>query len=472
MEALSRIRDMFAKQPIFRDGAKPPRVYFDITDFTNPVHAQAITDIASSIIDAMPLAQADAIVSIADRASGAIAHEAARLSELPYTLANWYPEGTSGEVEVEPCGGFSGSGHVWLNGLKRNRRVVVILDILRSGHTAANIVRACNRAGCQVLAVGFGVELVEFGGRKQDAFDNIPLHATIRLHVRGERTSEVKDSETIFGPSVAQLLTRRLKEGAAQNAMSSTDLGRIEAALNDPGCSVTTIRAAITATDPTKPLRLMPSAEVDALMLRVTSPFIGMPIMINERLNGYPYTFFQLTDFTPLLTPDVVEAAADLAVHLGSFSRCDVIVAEADRGGAPLAVAISRRTKLPFVLASWYPLGAGIGASTKVSVGYSGDGEIVLNGIRRGDRCIFVDDMISTGATAAGAIESIMKLGGIPVQGVFASEKLYPAKTAKGLPVRRGKDHLEALHPQFEVITLAQFLAEGARTTAPHGRIG
>lgn len=471
MERLSRIRDQFVRQRIFRDGNASPRVYFDLTDFVNPVHAQAITDIASALADAAPMAQADAIVSIADRSSGAIAHEVARLSDLPYTLANWYPEGMPGEVEVEQCAGFSGSGHVWLNGLKRNRRVVIALDVLRSGKTAANLVRACQRAGCQVLAVAFAAELVEFEGRANDAFEGIPVHCVVRIHVRGERTSEVKDTDTIFGPTAAQLLTRRLREGI-QAEHATVDADRIADFLQShPNATPAELRAAVGPADPTKALRQMSAAEAEELLAKITPAFINVPILPNAELGGYPYSFFQLTDFVPLMTADLVEHMADLSVHLGDFARCDVIVAEADRGGAPLAVAIARRTRLPFVLANWYPLGEGMGAATQVNVGFSGDGQVVLNGVRRGDRCIFVDDMLSSGGTAEGVLRSIEKLGGIPLQGVFASEKLYPPKRGN-LPHRKGVERLQAAFPAFEIVTLVQFIAEGNRTSAPSHRVG
>ena len=473
METLSRIRDLFVRQQIFRDGEADPRVYFDLTDFVNPVPAQSVTDIASTLADLSPIAQCDAIVSIADRCCGAIAHEAARITDLPYTLANWYPEGMPGEIEVENCKGFSGTGQVWLNGLKRNRRVVILLDILRTGATAANLIRACNRAGCQVLAVCFAAELVEFNGRKlqQEAFDGIQINSAVRVHVRGERTSEVKDSEAIFGPSAAQILTRKLREGAANP--NATDVAKIEAALDDPNCTPAQLRqAAATKSDPTKPFRLMNESSVKELTSLITNAFVGIPITPNEKLGGYPYSFFQLTDFSPMMTPNIVEAMADLTVHFGAFSRCDVIVAEADRGGAPIAQAVARRTKLPFVLANWYPLGEGMGASTEASVGFSGDGSMVLNGVRRGDRCIFVDDMLSSGGTAEGVLGSIVKLGGIPLQGVFASEKLYPPKEGASMPWRKGKDRLHGPYPEFEVITLCQFIAEGQRTSAPPHPIG
>jgi adenine/guanine phosphoribosyltransferase-like PRPP-binding protein len=462
MEALCRVRDQFAKQPICQDGDTAPRVYFNITDFAAPLSHTVIDDIAACMADAVQFGHADAVVSIADRSSGCIAHEVARLAGLPYTLANWYPAGMPGEVQVQPCAGFSGGGHIWLNGLKRGKKVVVVLDILKTGRTAGNIVTACLRAGCVVTNVVFAGELVEYGGREHPELCEHDVSSLVRVHVRGERTKEVHEDDT-FLPTTA----------AAAAGGSAPTPARIAALIDgNDALRVAELRAVDPRSAAIRALRQATAQERAAKMSKITSAFVNIPIVNNPELCEYPYCFFQLTDFNPMMVPDVVEEMADLMVMLADFERCDVIVSEADRGGAPLAQAVARRTGRPFVLANWYPLGEGIGASTSVNVGFSGDGSVHLNGISEGDRCIFVDDMLSSGGTAEGVLGSIVKLGGIPVECVFASEKLYPPKTAASLPFRKGIDRLATAYPQVTMTTLVQFVVQGARTFAPHERIG
>ena len=468
--ALCRVRDVFAKQPIFYDQGKDPRVFFTLTDFMAPISHTIIEDIASSMLDVLPFSQCDVIVSVADRSSGAIAHEVSLATELPYTLANWYPRGMPGEVEVAPCSGFSGSGTIWLNGLKRGKRCVIVMDCLRGGSTASNLLAACYRAGCSVVACVFAAELLEYRGRQNPGLSGTKVFSLVPIHVRGERTKEARDAGGVILPPTTPVVPAAAKKPGEGGDTAEEEEAAL-AALLAGGAPVSALRRADPRNAIIQRLKRMSPEEVREKTLAVQHGFVGVPIITDPNLS-YPYSFFQLTDFNPLMTPEVVEMMADLCVAKGNFARCDVIVSEADRGGAPLAQAVARRTGRPYVLANWYPFGAGIGADTKVSVGFSGDGLIVVNGVRKGDRCIFVDDMLSSGGTAEGVLHSVEKLGGIPIEGVFVSEKLYPAKKKTGLPLRKGKDRLKATWPHLDVTTLVQFVAEGARTFAPHEQIG
>ena len=443
--ALSRVRDIFSKQPIYRNGLDaPPKVFFSITDFMTPLPSQTITDIAHAITLMYNFQQADLLVSIADRSSGAICHEVARLTGLPYSLANWYPPGSPGEVEVEKCAGFSGTGHIYVNGVRKGKRVAVVMDILKTGRTAGNLVDALLRAGCTVVACAFAAEIVDAGGRQFEhlvAWGGV-IVAAVSVLIRGERTKDESSSSLVISGSSDNA------DPSAEVCVSTSNPYRL---LNPASATIRRIK------------RLSPD-DVQAMCDEVQRGFVGVPIIVNPKL-AYPYSFFQLTDFVPVMTADVVETMADLCVYFADFERCDVIVSEADRGGAPLAQAVARRTNKPFVLANWYPLGDGIGAVSKASVGFSGDGQIVVNGISPGDRVIFVDDMLSSGGTAEGVLKSVLQLGGVPLEGVFVSEKLYPAAAANRLPQRKGKERLAKGFPELIVTTVVQFIADGERTT-------
>lgn len=454
--ARERVVDHFVRVPIVRDNRGRPAAFFGVTDFTTPIDCGVVEDMAEAMVaefvqghpfesandtpaaaggssgggDATMLPPVDLVVSIADRSSGPLAHAVARRLGVPYSLANWYPIGSPGEVPIEQCAGFSGSGVIYLNGVKRGNRVWIVMDVLKTGATAANLAKGVAAAGGHLVQLSFGCELLEYEGRGVLG-EQHSVHCLVGVHLRGEET----------------------KEGG----------GASRAIVNPPKRAPVTSQISL--------LKQMSPELVQEKIARVTATFVGVPIHRNPHLS-YPYSFFALTDFVPVLAPQLVEDMADLCIFYGDFTRCDVIVSEADRGGGPLVQACSVRTGLPYVLANWYPSGEGVGASSAAQVGFSGEGRIVLNGVRSEDRCIFVDDMLSSGGTAEGVVKSIVQLGGVPVEGVFISEKLYPPKKAGGLPDRKGKARLNSIFPHFDVTTVAQFVAEGDMTKAPPNRIG
>lgn len=426
---LARLKDQFSQQPIQRGADGRPVAFFDVTDFTTPIRASIIEDMASAIVHTTPLADVELIVSLADRSSGALAHAVARRLKIPYSLANWYPDGSPGEIEVERCHGFSGNGVVFLNGVKRGKRVAIVMDVMKTGTASHKLVQAVQKAGATVTCTAYGCEVLEFGGRQK--LEGIPIYSMVTVYMRGEMTKEGIGSVPL--PESLQL----------------------------------------TPTPPSRvaDIKKMSPEVLAAKMERVAATFVGVPIQRNELLS-YPYSFFPLTDFVPALDPEIVEDMADLCVYYGDFSKCDVLVSEADRGGGPLVQAVALRTDLPYVLANWSPSGEGVGAASDAQVGFSGTGRIVVNGIKAEARCVFVDDMLSSGGTAEGVIKALVQLGGVPVEGVFISEKLYPPITAGDLPFRKGKARLNEIFPNFKVTTVAQFIAEGDTTKAPANRVG
>ena len=184
---------------------------------------------------------------------------------------------------------------------------------------------------------------------------------------------------------------------------------------------------------------------------RIKKTFIGKPIYFDK--TGYPYSLFTLTDFDPPMEPTLIEDMADLLVHYGDFENVDLIVSEADRGGGPLTHAVSMRTNIPYTLANWYPSGGPGELQVAASVGFSGNGSIFLNGIKKGQRTILVDDLLSSGGTALALIETILKGGAAVKQALFVGEKV----------LMRGRQKLEKNY-SIPIISLVKFKAERGLT--------
>jgi adenine phosphoribosyltransferase len=200
-------------------------------------------------------------------------------------------------------------------------------------------------------------------------------------------------------------------------------------------------------------IKALDKTTVDAKQQRISTVFLGIPIVRGN--GGYPYSHFSLTDFTPPLEPQLVEDMADLLVYLGDFEEVDIIVSEADRGGGPLAHAVAVRTGLPYTLANWYPAGLTGEIEVSASPVFAGNGFIYLNGIRKGQKAVFVDDLLSSGGTAEAILGAIKKGGAETIHALFAGEKVDQG----------GRSRLQAKY-DIPIISLVRFDACGDVTVA------
>lgn len=189
---------------------------------------------------------------------------------------------------------------------------------------------------------------------------------------------------------------------------------------------------------------------MSAKLKRVKESFVGLPI--RKGLDGYPYSLFPLTDGP--ISPSLVEDMADLFIYYdpGNFEKADLLVSEADRGGGLLAQAIGSKTGIPITLANWHavpPDDPGI-VTVRASVGFSGQGNIVINGIQPGQRVILVDDLLSSGGTAEALIEAILKAGANIEDAFFVGEKVN----------MNGRDRIGQKFPDVKVTSLVRFVSE------------
>jgi len=201
--------------------------------------------------------------------------------------------------------------------------------------------------------------------------------------------------------------------------------------------------------------RLSPK-EVLAKTERVRKSFIGIPIYMG--LNSYPYSPFELTADVPFHA-SLFEDAAALIIHNDpeNFENADIILSEGDRGGGPLAEEIGRMTGIPIVLANWHkeiPVDLPNVIVVETKIGFSGNGYIVVSGLRPGQKVILVDDLLSSGGTSEALIKAIEGAGATIVRAFFAGEKVN----------KKGREYLKQQFPDVEVTSLVRFVSEGKFT--------
>lgn len=150
--------------------------------------------------------------------------------------------------------------------------------------------------------------------------------------------------------------------------------------------------------------------------------------------DGYPYIVHPLTDGVPRSDPALIEAWCEWAVGHGDVLADATVLLAPEAMGIPLAVALSLRTRIPYLVVRKRSYGLPGETVAYCETGYSSTC-LYLNGLRPGDRVVVIDDILSTGGTMHALVTSLREQG-IAVQGalVFAEK----GSRADGLSARLG----------------------------------
>lgn len=168
---------------------------------------------------------------------------------------------------------------------------------------------------------------------------------------------------------------------------------------------------------------------------------------------AYDYFIHPLTDGVPQIDPRVLTEVTDEILAIGNFRADKIVTAEAM--GIPIGTALSLRTGLPLSVIRKRSYGLPGEVSVAQTTGYSAN-QLFINGIRSGDRIVFVDDVISTGGTLSACLEALTKMGAELADVIVIFEKgngrrlveerfRVSVKTLLRVAVRDGKVELEPL---------------------------
>ncbi len=131
----------------------------------------------------------------------------------------------------------------------------------------------------------------------------------------------------------------------------------------------------------------------------------------------YDYVIHPITDGVPFITPELLKEVTDeMKKHIkkcGTFDR--IVTMEAM--GIPLATSLSLDLGIPFTIIRKRQYGLPGEVSVEQVTGYS-KSKMYINGLKKGDTVILVDDVLSTGGTLK-AVLYVLKEIGVVVKGVF-----------------------------------------------------
>ncbi|MBM3308921.1 MAG: purine phosphoribosyltransferase family protein [Candidatus Altiarchaeales archaeon] len=123
----------------------------------------------------------------------------------------------------------------------------------------------------------------------------------------------------------------------------------------------------------------------------------------------YSYFVHPLTDTIPPIKPELLDEICEGILKVADTSNVDVLVTM-EAMGIHIAAVLSQKTGIPFNVIRkkqyWLPGEIVLDQST----GYS-KGKMYINGIKKGDRILLVDAVVSTGGTLAAVIKGLQKAG-------------------------------------------------------------
>lgn len=171
-------------------------------------------------------------------------------------------------------------------------------------------------------------------------------------------------------------------------------------------------------TDSCAIIYILVDMDIDDVMLnRLRRSLESSPVV---RMGDYDYFISPITDGIPSMDPGVLNEVIDAIIQIGEFD-CDLITTP-EAMGIPIAVGLSQRLGIPYNVIRKKKYGLPDEVSVIQCTGYA-TGELYINGVKKGDRIVLVDDVISTGGTLSAILKALKSLGAIIKDVIVVVEK-------------------------------------------------
>ena len=132
---------------------------------------------------------------------------------------------------------------------------------------------------------------------------------------------------------------------------------------------------------------------------------------------NYHYVVHPITDGIPEIKPELLkEVTIEMKKLIENCGKIDKIVT-IEAMGIPLAAKLSIDMNIPFTIIRKKNYGLPGEISVEQVTGYS-KAKLFINGLRKGDNIVIVDDVLSTGGTLK-ALLSVLKQMKVNIKGVF-----------------------------------------------------
>jgi adenine phosphoribosyltransferase len=138
------------------------------------------------------------------------------------------------------------------------------------------------------------------------------------------------------------------------------------------------------------------------------------------KFQEYDYFVFSIADGIPTIDTDLFIEVID-AIHSKIEGQYDKIVT-AEAMGIHLAAGLSLKTGKPFTIIRKRKYGLPDELEFDQVTGYSSR-KMYINGLKKGDRVVLLDDLISTGGTLIGILRALDQIGVEVVDVVIVIDK-------------------------------------------------
>jgi len=162
----------------------------------------------------------------------------------------------------------------------------------------------------------------------------------------------------------------------------------------------------------------------------------------------YDYFIHPITDGVPEIRPDLIREVTANIVRIANLDVDKIVTVEAM--GIPIGIVLSILCDIPLVIIRKRKYGLPNEIEIDKATGYSRS-QLFLNGIKKGDRVIVVDDVISTGGTLKATLDSL-KMAGAEVMDVV-------------IVVERGDGAVRLRAQGYELKTMVRVKVEDGRVS-------
>lgn len=129
---------------------------------------------------------------------------------------------------------------------------------------------------------------------------------------------------------------------------------------------------------------------------------------------NYNYIVHPITDGIPEIEPSLLNEIVDEIAK--KMPKCDKIVTM-EAMGIPIATALSLKTGIPFNIIRKRKYGLEGEKEVIQKTGYS-ETKLYINGIKKGEKIVIVDDVVSTGGTLIAVTKALKEIGA-EIKGIF-----------------------------------------------------
>jgi adenine phosphoribosyltransferase len=142
------------------------------------------------------------------------------------------------------------------------------------------------------------------------------------------------------------------------------------------------------------------------MLEKLKSSLINSPVI---KRGEYNYFIHPISDGVPSIDPHMVEEITEYILQITDTDKVDTILT-IEAMGIPVANALSLKTGIPLTIVRKRPYFLEGEVELSQSTGYS-KGALYINGLKKGDRVIIVDDVISTGGTLIALVKALKIMG-------------------------------------------------------------